>query len=435
MRRYILFIVIICRLTVFDAQSQENVRIWSLTDCLNYALEQNIQVKKSRVSLESTGEDLQLSRAQMFPSLSAGVSQSVVNYPSSGDNTFSGSYGISAGLTLFDGGRRTNTIKQNELRLNMSELAVEQSENDIRIALVQAYMQVLYATESVRINENTVEVSKLQLERAAELLSAGSISRVDVAQIESQHSSDKYRLVASQASLSNYKLQLKQLLELDVAEEIEILAPELTQEMIMTLLPDKQTIYQTALTVMPEVRSSLLNTEIANLEIQKAQAGYLPTLSLSADLGTGHASGIAGASFGTQMSDRFNESVRLSLNIPIYSNRQNKTAVSKARLSAVSSELDYLNTEKQLLRVVEGLYIDATSSQNQYLAAVEQVKYAEESYGLIEEQFFLGMKNTLELLTARNNMLNAQQEMLQTKFMSVMNMQLLNIYQKEGVSL
>jgi len=430
---FILFFI----LTVFGLHSQENVRKWSLADCLNYALEHNISVKKSKVNQLSGSEDLQLSKAQLFPSLSASVSQSVVNYPSenvSSNNSYSGSYGISANLRLFDGGRRTNTIRQNEIRLNMNELAVEQSENDIRISLVQAYMQALYAMESVRINENTVEVSKVQYERASELLIAGSISKVDLAQIESQYSSDKYRLVVSQATLANYSLQLKQLLELDITEEITIETPELTLNMIMAPLSDKQTIYQTSLAVMPEVKSSLLSLDIAGLEIKKAQAGYLPSLSLGADIGTGHASGI-GTSFGTQMWDRMNESIRFTVSIPILSNRENKTAVSKARLASITSELDWMTTQKQLLRTVEGLYLDATSSQNQYLAAVEQVKYNEESYSLIEEQFFLGMKNTLEMLTAKNNLLNAQQEMLQSKYMAVMNIQLLNIYQDKPVGI
>jgi outer membrane protein len=394
-------------------------------------------VKKSKVNRLAGEEDLLLSKAQLFPSLSAGFSQSVVNYPSDGaisNNSYSGSYSISAGLKLFDGGRRTNTIKQNELRQNVNELAVEQSENDIRIALIQAYMQVLYAMESVRINENTVEVSQLQYERASELLRAGSISKVDLAQIESQHSTDKYRLVVSQASLDNYTLQLKQLLELDISEEIAIQSPDLTLDKILIPLSDKQTIYQTALTVMPEVKSSLLSMDIANLEIRKAQAGYLPSLSLNADIGTGHASGL-GAGFGTQMWDRMNESIRLSVSIPIFSNRENKTAVNKAKLASVTSELDWMSTQKQLLRTVEGLYLDATSSQNQYLAAVEQVKYTEETYMLIEEQFFLGMKNTLELLTAKNNLLNARQEMLQSKYMAVMNIQVLNVYQEIPVGI
>ena len=430
-------LILVFVLAAFGMQSQENVRTWSLQDCLNYALEQNISVKKSKVNQLSGYEDLQLSKAQLFPSLSAGISQSAVNYPSNGamtNSSYSGSYNLSASLRLYDGGRRTTTIKQNELRQDLNGLAVEQSENDIRLSLIQAYMQALYAKESVRINENTVEVSKLQFERASELLQAGAISKVDLAQIESQHSSDKYRLVVSQASLNNYLLQLKQLLELDITEEIAIPAPDLTLEMIMSPLSDKETIYRTALTVMPEVKSSLLSMDMASLEIQKAKAGYLPTLSLNADIGTGYASG-NGLSFGTQMWDRMNESIRLSVNIPIFSNRETKTAVNKAKLASITSELDWINTQKQLLRTVEGLYVDATSSQNQYLAAVEQVKYSEESYTLIEEQFFLGMKNTLELLTAKNNLLNAQQELLQSKYMAVMNIQLLNIYQDREVTI
>ena len=429
MKRLSLILVFV--LTAYGLQSQGNARVWSLQDCLDYALEQNISVKKSKVSLLSGAEDLEQAKAQMFPSLTAGISQAAVNYPSVGamtSNSYSGTYSLNASLRLYDGGRRTTVIRQNELRQDMNELAVEQSENDIRTSLVQAYMQVLYAIESVRINENTVEVSRTQYERASELLQAGSISKVDLAQIESQHSSDKYRLVVSQAGLDNYLLQLKQLLELDITEEVTIPVPDFTVDMILSPLSDKQTIYRTAMNVRPEVKISLLNMDIADLEIKKAKAGYMPTLSLNADIGTGHASG-SGLTFGTQMWDRMNESLRLSVSIPIFTNRDNKTAVNKARLASVTSELERLNTQKQLLRTVEGLYLDATSSQNQYLAAVEQVKYSEETYTLIEEQFFLGMKNTLELLTAKNNLLNARQELLQSKYMAVMNIQLLNIYQ------
>ena len=429
MKRLSLILVFVA--TACGLQSQDNARVWSLQDCLDYALAHNISVKKSKVNLLSGVEELEQAKMQMFPSLTAGISQSAVNYPSDGATTnhsYQASYGLNVSWKLYDGSRRMTAIRQNELRQDMHELAVEQSENDIRTSLVQAYMQVLYAMESVRINENTVEVSRTQYERASELLHAGSISKVDLAQIESQHSSDKYRLVVSQAGLDNYLLQLKQLLELDIAEEVTIPVPDFTVDMILSPLADKQTIYRTALYVRPEMKISLLNMDIADLEIKKAKAGYMPTLSLNADIGTGHASGL-GLSFGTQMWDRMNESLRLSVSIPIFTNRDNRTAVNKARLASITSELEQISTQKQLLRTVEGLYLDATSSQNQYLAAVEQVKYAEETCTLIEEQFFLGMKNTLELLTAKNNLLNARQELLQSKYMAVMNIQLLNIYQ------
>lgn len=417
-------------------KAQETPEKWTLKACLDYALEHNIQVKKSKISLLSGEEDLKLAKAQLFPSLSASSSHNYANYPSSrvdNNNSYTGSYGLNASLKLFDGGRRLNAIKQQDLQTQVDQLSLEQSEDDIRIALIQAYMQVLYAYEAVSINQNTVEVTQAQLNRSEELYKAGSISRVDLSQIESQYSTDKYQLVVAEKNLANYKLQLKQLLELDIEEEIALDIPVLETTDVITPLPDKQTIYSTALAVMPEMRNSLLNVNISELEIKKAKAGYLPSLSLNAGIGTGHSSG-TGITFKNQLWDRFSESIGVTVSIPIFSNRENKTAVNKAKLAVTTSQLELQNTQKTLLKTVEGLYLDATSSQTQYLAAEDRIKAVEQSYRQTEEQFFLGMKNTLELLTEKSNWLNAQQEMLQAKYMAVMSIQLLNIYQKKSIN-
>lgn len=435
--RDLMVIVGFLLLAPFGTVAQTQTAPWSLQECLDYALEHNIQVQKSKINQLSGTEDTQQAKARMFPSLSASVSQGFVNYPSNeaqNKNSYSGNYSINANWTLFDGGRRSNTIKQQEIQDEMNALSTEQSEDDIRISIVQTYLQVMYATESVRINENTVEVSRAQRDRAEELLRAGSISRVDFAQMESQYSSDKHQWVVSQNSLDNYKLQLKQLLELDITEEIALVEMDLTDEDVMQLLPDKQEIYNTSLAVMPEIRSSELAINQSELGIQSAKGGYWPTISLNAGIGTGHLSG-TDYTFGSQVWNKFNESIGLSVSIPIYSNRENKTAVNKAKYTLTTSQLELLNAQKNLLRTVESIYLDATSSQNQYLSATERLRYVEESYRLTEEQFFLGMKNTLEMLTEKNNLLTARQEVLQSKYMAVMSIQLLNIYQKKAVTI
>lgn len=415
--------------------AQEKPVQWTLRSCLDYALEHNIQIKKSKISYLSGEEDTELAKAQLFPSLSASVTQGLVNYPSANaanNLSYSGNYSVSANWKLFDGNSRTNSIKQQKLLNQADRLSIEQSEDDIQISLIQTYMQVMYALEAVRINQNTVEVSEAQRDRAAELLKAGSLSAVDLAQLESQCSTDKYQLVVAQTNLDTYKLQLKQLLELDINEEIDLAVPSLTTDDILFPLPAKQDIYNTSLAVMPEVKSSLLNKDVAELEIKKARAGYLPSLSVNAGIGTGHLSG-TDYTFGSQVWNKFNESIGLTLSIPIFSNRENKTAVNKARLAVTTSQLDLLNTQKGLLRTVEGIYLDATSSQNQYISASERLRSVQQSYDLIQEQFILGMKNTLELLTEKNNLLTAQQEVLQSKYMAIMSIQLLNIYQKKPV--
>lgn len=417
--------------------AQELPERWTLQRCLDYALENNIQVRQSRVSELSGLEDTELAKAQLFPSLSASVSQSFVNYPSgdaTDNNSYSGNYNLNANWTLFDGGRRTKEIKRSKLQNEVDKLSTEETEDNIQIAIVQAYLQVMYAMESVRINENTVETAKAERDRAEELYKAGSISSVDLAQLESQYSSDKYQLVVAKNSLDNYKLQLKQLLELDILDEIKLDMPDIAEEHILTPLPDKEIIYMTSLEVMPQIRSSELSIEMAELEKQKAKSSYWPTLSMNAGVGTGHISG-TDYNFGNKIWKNFNESIGLTISIPIFANRENKTAYNKAKLALTTSQLDLLNAQKDLLQTVESIYLDAVSAQSQYLSATERLSYIQQSFQLTEEQFFLGMKNTLEMLTEKNNLLTAQQEVLQAKYMAIMNIQLLNIYQKKPVNL
>lgn len=436
MRQLYLYFFFGLFLLPLQAQTPDTLRLWTLRDCLDYALEHTIQVKKSRIAYLSGREDTRQAQAALFPSLSASVTQGYVNYPSSRaerNNSYSGNYSVNANWTLFDGGRRYQTIKQQKLQNQVDELGIQQSEDDIQISLVETYMQVLYATEAVRINQSTLEVSKAQRDRAAELLAAGSISKVDLAQLESQYSADQYQLVVAETNLATYKLQLKQLLEMDITDELQLALPVLGDKDVLTPLPAKQTIYETSLAVMPEVKSSRLAIEIAEAEKKKAWAGFLPSISLGAGIGTGHLSGTDYA-FGSQVWNQFNESFSLTLSIPLFSNREHKTAYNKARLAITTSQLEWLNTRKQLLKAVEGIYLDATSAQQQYTSAKQRLAYAEESYRLTEEQFFLGMKNTVELLTEKNNWLTARQEVLQSKYMAIMSIQLLNIYQKKPVT-
>ncbi len=436
MRRNILFsLSLLCSLWAIAAQ--EKPTQWTLQACLDYALANNIQIKQSRINELSGLEDTELAKAQLFPSLSADITQGYVNYPShnAADNhSYSGNYSINANWTLFDAGRRNKAIKQQKLQNEMDRLATEESEDDIRIAIVQTYLQVMYAMEAVEINKNTVETAKAERDRAEELHKAGSISAVDLAQLESQYSTDKYQLTVAETNLDNYKLQLKQLLELDISEEIQLAMPEIAESEVVAPLPEKEIIYATSLAVMPQIRNRELAIQSAELEEKRAKAAYWPTLSMNAGVGTGHLSG-TNYNFGNKIWNNFNESVGISITIPIFAQRENKTAYNKAKLAITTSQLDLLNTQKELLQEVESAYLDATSAQSQYLSASERLAYVRQSFELTEEQFFLGMKNTLEMLTEKNNLLNAQQEVLQSKYMAIMSIQLLNILQKKPVSI
>ena len=414
-----------------NATAQEASKTWTLQECLDYAYQNNIQVQQSRNNQLSGIEDTKQAKAALFPSLVASTTQSYTNYPSSevtDNNSYTGTYGITAGMTIFEGGKLRTEVKRQKVQNQMDALSVEESVNDIRIAIVQAYMQCLYAADAVRINRSAAEASKAQRDRAEEMLRTGSISRVDFAQLQSQYSSDEYQIVVAGSTLDNYKLQLKQLLELDIMEEMNPAVPGVKEENVLKALPPKNEVYETALKVMPQIRRGELGIEAAKLEEKSARAGFFPSISLSASVGTGHMSNNDFES-GSQIWNRFNENVGLTLNIPIFSNRKNRTAVNKAKIALNDSYLEWTSLQKELLRNVESAYLDAVSAQAQYLSAREKEKYARESYELTSEQFRVGVKNTVELITAQNEYSAAQQQVLQAKYLTLLSIELLNIYQ------
>ena len=414
-----------------NATAQEASKTWTLQECLDYAYQNNIQVRQSRNNQLSGIEDTKQAKAALFPSLVASTTQSYTNYPSSevtDNNSYTGTYGITAGMTIFEGGKLRTEVKRQKVQNQMDALSVEESVNDIRIAIVKAYMQCLYAADAVRINRSTAEASKAQRDRAEEMLRTGSISRVDFAQLQSQYSSDEYQIVVAGSTLDNYKLQLKQLLELDIMEEMNPAVPGVKEENVLKALPPKNEVYETALKVMPQIRRGELGIEAAKLEEKSARAGFFPSISLSASVGTGHMSNNDFES-GSQIWNRFNENVGLTLNIPIFSNRKNRTAVNKAKIALNDSYLEWTSLQKELLRNVESAYLDAVSAQAQYLSAREKEKYARESYELTSEQFRVGVKNTVELITAQNEYSAAQQQVLQAKYLTLLSIELLNIYQ------
>lgn len=436
-------------LGVQDTQEAQGVRKWTLNDCINYALEQNIQLRQNKISLEESSVDVKTAKAALFPSLSFNMGHTVTNRPyqetsntvsgteiisSDSKTTYSGSYGLSASWTLFNGKQRMNTIKQRKNSQEIANLTVVETSNTIQEEIAQNFIQILYADESVKVNENTVEVSQANYDRGVELLKQGSISKVDLAQLESQLNSDKYQLVTSESTLRDYKLQLKQLLELDGSEEMELVLPEVSDEDVLRLLPSQDEIYQQALATRPEIQSSKLSIENSKLDISIAKGGYYPSISLNAS-SSSTTNSSSDDSWGTQMKDGWNNTIGLSISMPIFDNRSNKSAVQKARLAYDSALLDLVNKQKELYQEVESLWLDANNAQKQFISAESATKSSQVSFDLVNEQFNLGMKNTVELMTEKNSLLSAQQQRLQAKYTAILNRTLLNFYAGQEIDL
>lgn len=280
-------------------------------------------------------------KASLFPSLSFSTGHNLVNRPyqetsatvsgteiitSNSNTTYNGSYNLSAQWTLWNGGQRLNNLKQQKTNKEIAGLSIAETENMLQEEITKLFVQILYANESVAINKNTLEVSEATYKRAVELFNEGSLSKSDVAQLEAQASNDKYQLVTAESSLRNYKLQLKQLLELDGTTEMILDLPELKDEDVMAVLPSQIDVYNTALTSRPEIQSSKLSIDNAKFGIKTAKAGYLPTISLSASTSS-MTNNASTNNWAEQMKYGWNNMIGINLSIPIFNNRQTKSAV------------------------------------------------------------------------------------------------------------
>lgn len=418
-------------------------KAWTLEDCINYAKEHNITLQKALLQKKSAEEDVKTSQAALLPSLSASTNQSIGYRPWQDNGTttvtngqvntkvnksyYNGNYGLNASWTVWNGNKNRNTLRQNRLSAEQAGLEAEVTANSIQEQIAQLYVQILYLTEAVKVSEQSLETSKKNEERGKEMVEVGKMSKADLAQLSAQRASDEYNIVESRANISKYKLQLKQLLELDGTQEFDVALTDISDEQALSQVPALQTVYNEALTTRPEIRSSELSVKSSNLSIAMAKAGWLPTLNMTAGLGTSTNS-LSNNAWGSQLKTNFDASAGFTVNIPIFDQRQTKTSVNKARIQRMQAQLDLQDRQKELYQTIEGYWLDAETNQAKLRSAIATEESEQQSYDLLQEQFQLGLKNIVELMTGKDRLLTAQQNRLQSKYQTVLAQQMLKFY-------
>ena len=423
-----------------------NAKQWSLKECIDYALENNISLQKTRLQKESAIEDIKQSTSALLPSLSFSSSQNVTYRPwpesnratvnngyveSSVDKVYyNGSYGLNANWTVWNGNRNYNQIKLNKITAQKAELDSAYTANSIQEQIAQLYVQILYSHEAVNVCKKTLEVSTLNENRGKEFVSVGKMSKSDLAQLTSQRAKDEYSVVEAEGNLRNFKRQLKQLLQITNDEEFDVTIPNTSDEMALQAIPAMNSVYASALNTRPEIKNAQIGIESSDLSIKMAKAQRMPTIGLSASAMTNTTS-MSDNEWGIQLKNNFDVAGGLTLSVPIFDNRQTKTAIRKAKIQKQEYQLDLLDKQTTLYSTIENYWTQANTNQSMYKAAKESTKSAQVSYDLLSEQFRLGLKNTVELMTGMSNLLNAQQNELQSKYLTILNISMLNFY-KDG---
>ena len=417
---------------------------WSLKDCIDYALANNISLQKTQLTKASAQENYLQSKAALLPSLNASTSQSVNYTPwvASGISSdgfsrasidkvyYNGTYSVAGNYTIWNGNKNKNQVKLNKLVAEAAELDSATQAVKLQEQIATLYVQILYSTEAIKVNQESYASSLQNEERGKEMVKIGKMSQADLAQLTAQRAQDEFNIVQAESNVKNYKRQLKELLQITSDEAFDINVPNTTDAMALDAIPALNGVYAAALENRPEFKTFQNQLAQNDLTIQIAKAGKLPTISANAGVSTSSTS-MNNKAWGTQLKTNFNMGGGISVSVPLFDNRTTKTQVNKALLQRESIQLDLKNQQTQLYSTIENYWLQASTNQSQFKAAKVSSESAQTSYDLLSEQFKLGLKNIVELRTGKDNLLKAKQNELQAKYMTILNLNILKFY-KDG---
>lgn len=409
-------------------------KIWTLQDCLDYAVENNITVKKTVLDKTTAQLNYQQQKNNKLPTIYGSSSLGLTNGSSIdpitssfvNQNILSNSFGISANAVLYQGNKLNLQIEQNKMIADQSALYQKQAENNIVLNVLNAYLQALYYYEGIEIAKTTANSSAQELKLTQTKYKNGAISKLELADVETQDAQNQYTVVSSQNLYDQQVLKLKQLLELDPGIDFQIEKVNLND--LMDEIPDKQQVYKLATENLPDLKIYDFQNEILTKSLEITKTGYLPTLSATAGLNTGFTS-TQDYSYFNQVKNNFNKSVGLSLNIPIFSKKQNDTNVQLAKINIEQNNLDKISAGKTLYSNIETAWQNAVANQAQQKSSKVARDNAKLAYDLANKKFEFGGLTTTELAVSRNTYLTNEQTYLQSKYMAVLYTQLLNFYQ------
>lgn len=415
---------------------------WNLQQCIEYAKKNNFDINNLRLAQKTSQQELLLARAARQPDLNASASQFVThrNVRSNGLNGtygnsgwgYDGNYGANSSITIFNGGYINNNVAQKNLEVQSANLNIIQQENDITLQITQAYLAVLLDKENLISDTSVANTSRAQVGLEQKRFNVGSVARKDLIQLQAQQAGDEYNVVTAQNTERGDLLTLKQLLLLPTEADFDIMRPDTIIANATQITPLSQAI-DTALKNRPEVKNGQMGVDIAQYDVKKAKAGYLPTLTGSASISSGYTNG-QGA-FGSQLNNNFLQQAGVTLNIPIFSKRVVKTQVEEAKISVESAQLSLKNTKITLSQSVERYYINLQNAKSQYDAAEVQFKFSQESYRIANEQLKVGVANVVDFLLQKTQYIQAQQAFTQAKYNVLLSLKIYDFYRGVPITL
>jgi outer membrane protein len=442
MRNAFLFFALFSVCSLVNAQDT-----WSLERCLNHAKENNLSIKLALLDAQSSKKTLTQSKLSILPSLSSSVgtnynfgkNEDPVTNQITTETVKNGNFSLSSSVNLFSGFQTINNIRKNAYDYLATTYDAENTANDVSVNIVTAYLQLLYNIELVKVNQQKLDLSELQVQRIQQMVEVGSLPRGNLLETESQYAQEELQLISSINQRDLALLNIKQLLDLKQEDRFEVIDPNLEPSGGLAY-SDVQTIYEAAEQNIPLVKSADARLKSAQRSLAITQGYRSPSLTMFGSFGTAYSDAaeryfmdnnvLVSENYSLSNQLEFNQSqvVSFSLSIPIFDAWQTNTNVSKAKISVLQSQYRLEQTENELRKTIEQAVADASAADKQYVASQISAKALKEFYRYTEEKFNVDLINTYEFNDAKNRLFQAETDLLQAKYDYIFKLKMLDFY-------
>ncbi len=435
------WIFIIMLLLSIEVYSQGDIKKWSLEECINYAIEHNIDIRQRELNKQNAAIDVNTAKMSRLPNLNASVGQNwsfgrgLTERNIYENQTLSNTgLGINSSTPIFTGFRINNEIEKSKLDLDAAIQNLEKAKEDLSLNIASLFLQVLFNKELLKVSEEQLSLSKSQVERTTYLVEVGKVPASQLFDIKAQVAKDEVSVTEAQNSLQLSLLDLAQNLELEHNTSFDVAIPELGnvfENNIQSILPPSH-IYDNAVGFKPQIKEQELRTESAKKSLKIAQSGYMPTLSLGFGYNNGYYYNYSNEgqndSFSTQFKNNSGESISLNLNIPIFNRFSVRNQVKAAKINVENQQLALENVKKTLFKEIQTAYLNATAAQTKYNSSTKAVEASQESFKYAEERYQLGKSSVFEFNESRTKLIQSLSEQIQAKYDFIFRSKILDFY-------
>lgn len=438
---YILSFLLLVFISSTGLKAQNNGSLTlDLKSCIEIALENNLSLKRSQINQALSEATLLQSQGQRLPSLSAGASsgyrwgRSINPVTNLFETNRIGNVNLSANsnMTLFAGQQITNNIKQAKTEIEISQLNVRTTENNITLNVINLFINVIFAEEQLKISKTQMASTREQLGNTTKLVDAGSLPIANKLDLQAQNATNELEVLNAENTLRGAKLNLLQALQLPFDPNFEVIAPDLSVDEIYISGQSVDEIYNYSSEILPQIKAAELGIESAEYGVRAAKGAFYPTLGIGANLFSNYVDrtvpGFDRPTFITQIENNLSQAANVSLSIPIFSNFRNKTGVQRARLQKNLSEINSLEVKNQLRQDIEVAFTNAIASDQAYRSSLTRVAALEESFRIAKQRFDAGAINFADYQLAQNNLFNAQADLITAKYTYIFRVKVLDFY-------